>query len=280
MKLLRIVIILFITVNMLQAQDIKLIVRGDDIGSSHAANVGCIESYQNGIMTSVEIMPPCPSFLEAVKMLKENPKLDVGIHLTLTAEWEYVKWRPLTHVPNLVDEEGNFYSMVWKNENFPPGNSISETDWTIEEIEQELRAQIEMSLKYLPQISHISTHMGFNGLDPKIGKLVESLAKEYDLYVDMSEVKRFPYWDRNKSVETRIEQFCENLRSLESGTYIFVEHPAKDYPEMELVGHRGSGDIAKERDIVTQVFTSEKVKQIIIERGIQLISYADYKKRK
>ncbi len=278
MKHLKIILILFLTVNMLQAQDIKLIIRGDDIGSSHAANIGCIESYTDGIMTSVEIMPPCPLFLEAVKMLNENPKLDVGIHLTLTAEWDYVKWRPLTHVPNLVDDAGNFFSMVWKNEKYPPGYSIAEADWTIEEIEQELRAQIEMSLKHLPQISHISSHMGFTGLDPKIGKLVDRLAKEYDLYVDMTKVKRFPYWKQNQPVETRIDQFCENLKSLEPGTYLFVEHPAKDFPEMEWVGHIGSGDIAKERDMVTQVFTSEKVKQIIKDKGIQLISYADYKK--
>ena len=273
-------LLLFMPVTLLlQAQNnIQLIIRGDDIGSSHAANVGCIESYQNGIMTSVEIMPPCPSFLEAVKMLKENPNLDVGIHLTLTAEWDYIKWRPLTHVPNLVDEAGNFFPMVWKNENYPPGQSIAEADWTIKEIEQELQAQIEMSLKNLPQISHISSHMGFTGLDTKIGELVESLAKEYDLYVDMTKVKRFPNWIQNQPVETRIEQFCENLKNLEPGTYLFVEHPAKDFPEMELIGHTGSGNIAKERDMVTQVFTSEKVKQIIKNKGIQLISYADYKK--
>jgi predicted glycoside hydrolase/deacetylase ChbG (UPF0249 family) len=166
-------------------------------------------------MTSVEIMPPCPWFFEAVKMLNENPKLDVGIHLTLTSEWDLVKWRPLTHVPNLVDEAGNFFPMVWKNENYPPGNSISESNWNIREIEQELRAQIELTLKYVPQVSHISTHMGFGSLDSVINKTVEKLAREYNLYVDMSDVKRFPGWKANQPVESRIDQFCENLKNLE-----------------------------------------------------------------
>ena len=261
-----------------QTDNIYLIVRGDDIGSSHAANVGCIESYQNGIMTSVELMPPCPWFYEAAKMLNKNPDLDVGIHLTLTSEWSLYKWRPLTHCPGLTDEDGNFFPMVWKNDNFPPNSSIMESDWSLAEIEQELRAQIEFSLKHVAQISHISTHMGFNSFDPKIGELVENLAKEYDLYIDMDDVQRFPRWDRDKPVETRIDQFCKNLENLTPGAYLFVEHPARDFPEMQPIGHTGSNDVAQSREMVTRVFTSEKVKNIIEKKGIKLISYADYKR--
>ncbi|MDX1285220.1 MAG: ChbG/HpnK family deacetylase, partial [Draconibacterium sp.] len=158
MKQLKLFLILLFLSTMLFAQnnDIKLIIRSDDIGSSHAANVGCIESFTNGITTSVELMAPCPWFFEAVKMLNETPNLDVGIHLTLTSEWDYIKWRPLTECPGLTNEDGDFFPMVWKNENYPPNSSILESNWTIEEIEKELRAQIELSLKYVPHISHIS----------------------------------------------------------------------------------------------------------------------------
>ena len=275
--------ILILTSFNLTAQNennINLIIRGDDIGSFHAANIGCIESYKNGIMTSVEIMPPCPWFFEAVEMLNENPGLDVGIHLTLTSEWSNYKWRPITACPSLTDEAGNFFPMVWKNENFPPNSSIQESNWEMDEIEQELRAQIELSQKYLPQVSHISTHMGFNNFDAGIGELVQSLAKEYGLQIEMGNVKRFPGWDRENTVESREVQFCENLKKLTPGTYLFVEHPAKDFPEMQPVGHKGNNDVAKSREMVTQIFTSTKVKQIIKEKGIKLISYADYKKNK
>ena len=261
-----------------QNNEIKLIIRSDDIGSSHAANVGCIETFQNGITQSVEIMAPCPWFYEAVQLLKENRALDVGVHLTLTSEWDYIKWRPLNHCPGLTNADGDFFPMVWKNENYPPHCSISEANWNIEEIEKELRAQIELSLKYVPQISHISSHMGFESLDERIQILVTNLAKEYNLYVDMSDVKRFNGWDRNLPLNTRIDQFCENLENLTPGTYLFVEHPAKDFPEMQPVGHPRNRDVAKQRDMVTKVFTSEKVKQSIKNNKIQLISYADYKK--
>ena len=262
-----------------QNSEIYLLVRADDIGSFHAANVACIESYQNGIARSVELMAPCVWFPEAVKMLKENPGYDVGIHLTLTSEWSSVKWRPLTYCPSLVDKDGYFFPMVWKNDNFPPNSSISEANWKIEEVEQELRAQIEISMKYVPQISHLSNHMGFTGLDPKLKALVEKLAKEYKLDTETNNLQRFPGWGRDAKPEERIDKFCENLEKLTPGKYLFVEHPAKDSEEMKTVGHKGYENVGLVREWVTRVFTSEKVKQTIQKKGIKLISYADLKEQ-
>ncbi len=264
------------------AQDdntIYLLIRADDIGSFRAANEACIESYQSGIARSVELMPPCAWFPEAVKLLNENPGYDVGIHLTLTSEWSNVKWRPLTHCPGLTDADGFFFPMVWKNDNFPAGSSISESNWTIGEIEQELRAQIELSLKHVPHISHLSSHMGFTSLDPKIGELIDKLAKEYNLEVNMEGFQRFSGWGRDLTAEERIDMFCENLGKLTPGKYLFVEHPAKDTPEMQTVGHTGNENVATDREWVTRVFTSEKVKETTRRKGIKLVSYADYKNR-
>lgn len=260
-----------------QNNEIQLLVRADDIGSFHAANLGCIESYQNGIARSVELMPVCAWFPEAVELLNENPGYDVGIHLTLTSEWSSVKWRPLTHCPSLVDEDGCFFPMVWKNPNFPAGTSISESDWKLEEIEQELRAQIELSLKHVPHISHLSNHMGFTMLDPKIDELVNKLTKEYKLEVNTEGLQRFPGWGRDVPMEQRIDKFCENLVKLTPGKYLFVEHPAVASDEMKTVGHVGYENVADDRAWVTRVFTSEKVKQTIQNKGIKLISYKDLK---
>ena len=96
-----------------QAQD--LVVRIDDLASSHSANVACIDTYVNGIARAVEVMPVCAWFPEAAKMLQEHPGLDVGVHLTITSEWENVKWRPLTSCPTLVDEDGYFYPLMGAN---------------------------------------------------------------------------------------------------------------------------------------------------------------------
>jgi len=249
------------------------------MGSSHAANLACIDSYQNGVMRTVELMPVTPWFPEAVELLKANPGLDVGIHLALTSEWTNMKWRPLTDVPSLVDEDGYFFPMVWPNDNFSPNSSIKESDWKLKEIEKELRAQIELSLKHLPEISHMGGHMGFAGLDPKIGDLMQQLAKEYDLHIDMS-VKNVQYlraWNRDFPVEERINVFCEKLNELKPGYYIFVDHPSYDVAEMQTIGHPGYEDVALDREWVTRVFTSERVKKTIEEAGIKLISYKDLK---
>lgn len=257
--------------------DIYLLVRVDDIGSFHAANTGCIETYKNGIAQSVELMAPCAWFLEAAKMLGENPGFDVGVHLTLTSEWSNVKWRPLTHCPSLVENDGYFFPMVWKNDNFPAASSIQESNWKIDEVEQELRAQIEISLKYVPHISHLTTHMGFQSLDPKITGLVEKLAKEYNLDVDMSGIKRFAGWEKT-TYEGRIGKFCENLEKLTPGKYLFVEHPAeKSAEEMESVGHKGYENVAADREWVTRVLTSKEVKETIRKKNIKLISYKNLK---
>jgi hypothetical protein len=260
---------------------VKLIVRGDDMASFHAANVACIESYRNGVMTSVEIMVPCPWFPEAVQMLRENPGLDVGVHLTMTSEWDNIKWRPLTGISSLTDEHGYFFPMVWPNEKFPPEETFRESDWNMEDLEAELRAQIELAMKTIDNLSHLTTHMGFGSADPTIDKLVSRLAKEYDLDVDLSgfNVKRFPYRsDKSLSIEQQSVQFAKTILDLDEGYYLYVEHPALDTPEMETVGIRGNYVTGAEREIVTQILTSEVVKEAIRERGVELVSYGDLKR--
>lgn len=256
---------------------IFLIIRGDDMGSSHAANLACIESYQNGVMRTVELMPVTPWFPEAVRMLNENPALDVGIHLALTSEWTNMKWRPLTDVPSLVDDDGYFYPMVWQQSHFPPNTSIQKSDWQLDEIEKELRAQIELAIKHVPHISHMGGHMGFAGLDPTIGALMEQLAKEYNLNVNMSskDVQRMRAWSRETPYNKRIDVFCDSLKSLEPGYYLFVDHPSYDVKEMQAISHPGYENVAIDREWVTRVFTSEKVRRTIEEEGIRLISYRD-----
>jgi predicted glycoside hydrolase/deacetylase ChbG (UPF0249 family) len=259
------------------AGEIRLLVRADDMGSSHAANVACIAAYKEGIVRSVELMVPGPWFTEAVKMLNENPGLDVGIHLVLTSEWDRVKWGPKSCAPSLVDANGFFFPMVWKNARLPAGSSIQESSWRIEEVEQELRAQIEIALRNVPRMSHLSEHMGFESLDPAIKALVGKLRKEYRLQPGPLEDQPKPFagWGEEKDAEARARAFVENLGRLTPGVYIFVEHPALDTPEMETVGHPGYDGVGADRDAVTKVLTHPQVKGAIARRGIKLIRYSD-----
>jgi len=260
-----------------QVGKVRLLVREDDMGSFHAANVACIECYTNGIARSVELMVPGPWFTEAVKMLKEQPGLDVGIHLVLTSEWETVKWGPKTLVPSLVDSNGYFFPMVWRNNRLPPHNSIQESNWKLADMEKELRAQIELALRELPRITHMDGHMGFEGFKPEIADMVERLRKEYRLQSKsaLGPVKRFPGWGNERTVDGRTRMFIANLEKLTPGTYLFVEHPALNTPEMKTVSHKGYEDVAADREAVRRVYTSPEVKAAIRRLGVELISYRD-----
>ncbi len=267
--------------NAAQDKNTYLIIRGDDIGSCHAANVACIRAYKEGIMTSVELMVPCSWFPEAVKLLNENHGLDVGVHLVLTSEWDNFKWRPLTWAPSLTDADGFFYPTIWQRKNMPLGTALRDVHWKIEEIEKEMRAQIEMAKRKVPRVSHLSFHMGCSSWDPKVKKVCTNLAKEYNLDIVPSEygVKGFAGFRGAKTTKERIKKFIETLEGLKPGTYLFVEHPGLDTAEMRAIGHKGYYDVAKDRDAVTEVFVNEDVKRTIKRLGIRLISYADLKKR-
>lgn len=260
------------------SDEIRLIIRGDDIGSAHAANIACIKSYQEGIMRSVEIMVPCTWFPEAVKMLNENPGLDVGVHISITSEWDNIKWGPVSNAPSLTDKNGYFFPMIWPDEQRGPDQDLKSRNWKIEEIEQEMRAQIEMAVRNVPHVSHLSCHMGCSGWDPQVQEVYSKLAKEYGLEINPRDlgVKNFPMQEKGKTLDERLNNFVAELQKLEPGnTYLYIEHPGLDTPEMQAFGHPGYEDVATDRDLVTKTFTSERIQKVIKEKNIKLISYKD-----
>lgn len=256
-----------------------LVIRIDDLGALHSVNEACIQTYRSGIARSVEVMPVAAWYPEAIKMLKENPGLDVGLHLVITSEWENVKWRPLTHCPSLTDENGYFYPMMFPNPAYP-GQSIMEQKWDIKEIEQEFRAQIETTLKSIPQLSHLSGHMLSTGFSKEVNELVQRLAKEYNLpsidRMDSSKDYRFTYigYDGPKrTAEEKEASFIKALEKLQPGQrYLFLDHPALDNDEMKTVFHIGYEDVALDRQGVTDLLTSPRVRIAIEDKGIKLIS--------
>ena len=257
--------------------EIRLLVRADDAGSFHSANQACIDCATKGIVRSVEVMAPGPWFAEAVKLLRQNPQIDVGIHLVLTSEWESCKWGPVSAVPTLVDSNGRFFPMVWRNSNFPPRTSIQESAWQVSDVEKELRAQIEIALRNLPRITHLSGHMAFESLDPRLAQLVERLRREYRLQPGSPErgLTLFPGWGQEKSTEGRIQAFVANVEKMTPGNYLFVDHPGMKCPEMDSIGHKGYENVSADREAVTRVFTSPAVMDALRQKGVKLISYGD-----
>lgn len=255
----------------------RLIVRGDDMGFSHSGNEALIKSYKDGIQTSIEIIVPSPWFPEAVKLLKENPKVDVGIHIALTSEWDNIKYRPISNSPSLTDADGYFYPFIYPNKNYP-GQALSENNPKLDDIEREIRAQIELALKKIPRITHISSHMGCYNMNAEVKAIAKKLAKEYKIDIDPDDfgVKRVSYSGPKETSEQKVQSLIKMLDELKPGeTYMFVDHPGIDTPELRAIYHIGYENVAIDRQGVTDAWTDQRVKDAIKLKGVKLISYAE-----
>lgn len=271
--------LLLCVTSLAQAAPPRLIVRGDDMGYAHAGNEAIIKCYCEGIETSIEVIVPSPWFPEAVKMLADNPKVDVGIHLALTSEWDNVKWRPVSDCPSLRDADGYFFPMIQRNKSYP-GRSLIEQSWQLADVEKEFRAQIELGKKRIPRISHVSGHMGSSGISPEAKALTRRLAKEYGIDIEPAElgVKSITYAGPKGTANEKRESFLKALATLDANqTYLFVDHPGLDSPELRAIHHIGYENVAADRQGVTDVWTDPRVREFIKSRGIQLVSYQDLK---
>ena len=130
-----------------------LILHVDDFGMSYESNQGTIKAIEQGVANSASMMMPCPWVPQAVRWVKAHPGVDVGIHLTLTSEWEDYRWGPLAgkpQVPGLVDPEGALWPSVEKVVQHA----------TPEEIETEIRAQLSRAGEMGFEPTHLDSHMG------------------------------------------------------------------------------------------------------------------------
>ena len=130
-----------------------LILHVDDVGMSYDSNKGAEDALDKGIATSASVMMPCPWVPAFVHYLKQHPKTDAGLHLTLTSEWNDYRWPPLSGkptVPGLVDSEGALWPEV--EDVIKHGSA--------DEVETEIRAQVERAINMGFQPTHLDSHMG------------------------------------------------------------------------------------------------------------------------
>jgi predicted glycoside hydrolase/deacetylase ChbG (UPF0249 family) len=122
----------------------------DDAGMSYSSNQGAIRSIQTGLATSCSIMMPCPWAASFAKYALSNPKMDAGLHLTLTSEWNDYRWPPLggiLHSHGLVDEEGCMFQTVEE--------VVKNASADI--VEQEIRAQLDRALNIGLKPTHMDS---------------------------------------------------------------------------------------------------------------------------
>ena len=250
-----------------------LLIRCDDLGMSHAVNMAFKELMESGVKFSASVMFPCAWYQEAVEILKQHPEIPVGIHLTLNAEWKNYRWGPISgkdKVPSLVDENGYFFP---SREKFFANNPKSE------EIEFELRAQIERAINSGIKISTVDYHMGTAVEKPEHRAIVEKLAKEFGLgisrYFGEQDIESMYAVDIEKKKDF-LFNLCENLKS--NQVNLLVCHIGIDQPELQAMidmNPFGLSGMSKHREAELNALLFAKQQNIFESKGIKLINYSD-----
>jgi hypothetical protein len=163
----------------LRSDERAVVVHVDDVGMSEPANQGALDAMA-GAATCGSIMVPCPGFESIARTCRARPELDLGVHLTLNAEYASVRWGPLRRdVPGLVSPDGG----MWRTS----ADTVQHA--SADEVDAELRAQVDRALDAGIDVTHLDAHMG-TVFDPKFLGVYAGLARDYRLPVFIPRVRR------------------------------------------------------------------------------------------
>ena len=189
MRLRRTAIAIFLLISIMEAQgqsktvaerlgyprDSKLlIIHADDLAVAHSQDAASFDALDRRAVTSASIMVPCPWLTEVATYARAHPDADLGLHLTLTAEWKTDRWGPVESkdkVPSLLDPDGYLWPEV------APAIQHIKAD----EAEREIRAQIEHAIAMGIHPTHLDSHMGALFSRPDLMAVYVKVAHEYKL---------------------------------------------------------------------------------------------------
>jgi predicted glycoside hydrolase/deacetylase ChbG (UPF0249 family) len=252
-----------------------VIINADDLGSCHSANVGVFECLQSGVVTSATLMVPCPWAREASSRYRGE---DIGVHLTLTAEYELYRWGPITIAPSLLGGDGGFPRTV-------------EDAWDhadLDEVRRECRAQIERAILWGFDVSHLDSHMGTLQLRPEFFDVYLDLAVEFGLPLrmvgpGMERYLGFPartvaaeagavFTDHMRMVPGvgSRESFKKDLATLRPGVTELHLHPAVDSAELRSLA---SDDWQARVDDHRMICSEDWVRHALDAAGATLIGF-------
>src|SRR4051812_21156271 len=129
-----------------------LIIHADDIGVAHSENAASFDALDKGAINSGSIMMPTPWVTEVAAYAKAHPNADLGLHLTLNSEWKTYRWgglAPRDQVPSLHEPDGTF----------PSTTDVVAKRAKQDEVERELRAQIDRAYAIGLRPTHVDSHM-------------------------------------------------------------------------------------------------------------------------
>jgi chitin disaccharide deacetylase len=276
------------------SKDTKLlIIHADDIGVAHAANLASIAALEKGSVSSGSIMVPCPWFGEIAAYAAAHPDADLGLHLTLTSEWKFYKWKPVIpvdQVPTLVDSRGYFYDNV----------TDLYTHAQVKEAELELRAQIDRAKQFGINPTHLDSHMGSAFFNPNFLQVLIAIGRSYKIPVLLND-DLVKVWLKADSTNTLTDSdvvfskilmatpedykkgmpayYSSVIESLQPGLTYLILHAAYDNEEMQAVtiDHPDYGAAWRQADF--NFFTSAQCRKLLADQHVKVITWREIKQK-
>lgn len=260
-----------------------LILHADDIGVAHSVNAASFDALDRGAVSSGSIMMPTPWVTEVASYFKEHPNADLGLHLTLTSEWETYRWGSVAasdQVQSLLNPDGTMPSDV------PSVVARAKP----QEVERELRAQVERALAIGIHPTHLDSHMGTLFASPDLVAVYVKVAHDYhlpylgvrgmpglaqvahasDVMVD-NVVIAGPEIPRDKWKQF----YLDAIAALKPGLTEMIVHLGHDDAELQAVtvNHEPYGSAWRQRDY--EVMTSAEFKKALRDNGVILVKWRD-----
>lgn len=255
-----------------------LIINADDFGMCHSTNRAIFRSLKEGVICSTTLMVPCPWSSQAIQLLKENPHISFGVHLTAIGDSLNYRWRPLAcrdQVSSLVDETGHFYNFDRMDEFM--------AQLRLDELETEFSAQIETVLAAGLKPTHLDWHALRIHKKPEIFEVMFKLARAYGLALRVRErsliqkvrdaglpVNDDDFLD-SYGLDTagKLAQYIQRLRDLPAGLNEWAVHPGLDDAELRAIDPAGAPVRQADLDCVVSPLLREAINQ----EGIILLNY-------
>ncbi len=266
-----------------------LILHADDLAVAHSVDRASFYGLDQKVVSSASVMVPCPWLTEVAAYAKAHPDADLGLHLTLTSEWKTYRWGPVAskdQVPSLLDPDGYFWADT------APVASHAKP----EEVERELRAQIERAMQAGIRPTHLDSHMGTLFAKPELFAVLVKVAHDFRLpflavrvederqkMLSMLSEKdivldKLVMFDTHVPPEKWKESYLEALAQVKPGLNELIVHLGYDDAELQAitVDHPDFGAAWRQRDF--EVVTSPEFKKALEENHIILIGWKDLKK--
>jgi predicted glycoside hydrolase/deacetylase ChbG (UPF0249 family) len=262
-----------------------LIIHADDLAVAHSVDAASFDALDKGAISSASIMVPTPWITEVAAYAKAHPNADLGLHLTLTSEWETYRWgsvEPADKVPSLLDSAGTF----------PIDEKVVAATAKPIEVERELRAQIQRALALGIRPTHLDSHMGALFSTPELMATYVKVAREYRLpFLALRGDPRAPPQPPLSAKDVLLDAviiagpevprdqwkafYLKSIANLKPGLTEMIVHLGRDDSELQavMVNHEPYGSAWRQRDY--DVVTSPEFKRALQDNRVILVTWKE-----